>query len=182
MPIINRENMKKLALVAAIVLVSMAFSSTVLAMPNNTIACLDVNMSQVFNNSVITANNTCVFGCNSITGECNRYDPLSSSLSGIAFLIIAAIFALIATKVNAGINFRGLPIEVLQPLFFTVSIFMILAAFTVMTTGASGTSQFALYNQLNAGYNTIMYVFIFFISFMVISFIVNILTKAGKKA
>jgi hypothetical protein len=173
---------KKFVMCAIVLFMTMAFSSTALAFPNNTILCLNANISQVFNNSVITANNTCVFGCNSVTGSCNIYDPISSSLSGIALLIVAAIFSIIATKVSSGISFRGLQVEVLQPLFFTISIFMILIAFTIMTTGASGTSQIGLYNQLNAGYNTVMYVFIFFISFMVISFIVNIIMKAGKSA
>jgi hypothetical protein len=174
--------MSKTTFLIAIVFMTMVFSSLAYAYPNNTAVCFDANMSQVFNNSVSVANNTCKMGCNTLSGLCNTYDPISSTLIGIAFLIISLFFVFIATKASSGFTFRGMKIELLQPLFFALSFLMILAAFSVMIVGAVNSSMNAIYNILNSGYNTTMYVFIFLVAFMVISFIVNVFNQAGKKA
>ena len=125
-------------------------------------------------------NETCALGCTNITGNCNIIDPLSSSLGGIFLLIVAAIFIAAAIKSSAGIVFRGLNVEFLQPLFFTFAFMMVLAAFTVIVSGSQTSS--AIYTIFQASYSTTTWVFIFFISFMVISFIVNLLENRLKEA
>lgn len=184
---IKRENMNRLAFCITIVFMTMVFSSIASADSNICLANNSQHTIYKINSTGgvladVIYNDTCHFGCNIDTGLCNTYDSISFTVVGLAILFIASFFAYIATKISAGFTFRGLPVEVLQPLFFSFSFLMILLSFNILMVGSNNSSQGVLHDIIGSGYNIVMYIFMFYVGFMVISFIYAWLNRTGKKA
>lgn len=86
----------KYTLIALFVTLLLGGVSLAFAYPNNTAICLDENMSQVFVNGSISANNTCNWKCNSFSGECNP-TPYDLGILWLFFPMVSAVMLYFAS-------------------------------------------------------------------------------------